>query len=117
MKKVLTGALTALTLFGATAAEVTSASAQPRQEWRGGGVQFRGGGFRGGEWRGDRGGDALFAGLLGLGIGAALASPHYDYGPPAYYAGPAYYGWYRGCRAEWRWNPYWGRYERLRVCY
>ena len=116
MKKVLTGALAALTLVGAAAATVTPAAAQP---WRGG---YHGGygGYRGGYgYRGGWGpGAAVGAGILGLAVGASLAHPAYGYGygygaPGPYYGGYGYYG----CRTHLRWNPYWGGYERVRACY
>lgn len=35
-----------------------------------------------------------------------------------WWGGPALYGYYGwGCRLRWRWDPYWGRYVRVRVCY
>ena len=114
-KKILTGALAALTLGGALAATTTlPAAAQERHGGRGGG-EYRGGG---GEWRGhdrDRGwgGNDGAAALLGLSLGAALGGGGYyapAYYPPAYYAAPR-------CRVEMRWNPYWGGYDRVRVCY
>ena len=58
----------------------------------------------------------LGAGILGLAVGAAIASPHYGYAP-GYYAGPAYYGYYGGCRTHWRWDPYYRRYVPLERCY
>ena len=105
MKKVLTGALAALTLVGAGVATATPASAQP---WHG----YHGGwGYRGG-YRGWGPGAAVGAGLVGLAVGASLA-PHYGYGYGAPYYGPGYYG----CGARLRWNPYWGGYQRVRACY
>jgi hypothetical protein len=81
-------------------------------------------------------GTAVVAGILGLGVGAAIASdhPHYHrgyYAPPppppppapvAYYAPPppppAYaYDYVQRCRVVDRWDPYWGRYVRDRRCY
>jgi hypothetical protein len=95
MKTILTGVLAAATLAGGVAASTAPAEA-----------------------RGYGPGAVAAAGILGLGVGAALAGPHYAYGPPpGYYAGPGYYGYYRGCRAEWRWSPRWGRYERVNWCY
>src|SRR4051812_13326718 len=101
MKKIVTGALAALTMGGAIAASTVPASAQSRGHWDGG----RGdrGGWRGGHdgWRGDRGGDALGAGLLGLALGAALTGgSSYGYAP-GYYAPPPYYAVPR-CRVEMR---------------
>lgn len=61
-------------------------------------------------------GPAIGAGILGVAIGASLAHPYYG-APPAYYAGPGYYGYYDGCRAYWRWSPRWGRYVRVERCY
>jgi hypothetical protein len=59
-------------------------------------------------WRHDGDSDALAAGIIGLGIGAAIASSHHGgyyggghygggygggyYGRPAYYGAPVYYG-------------------------
>ncbi len=108
MKKVLTGALAALTLAGGVAATATPASAQP----------FHGYGYRGG-YRGWGPGAAVGAGLVGLAVGATLAADRpaygygYGYGYPVPYYGPGYYG----CRSRLRWNPYWGGYQRVRVCY
>jgi hypothetical protein len=85
-------------------------------------------------------GVAVGAGLLGLGVGAAIASDHphhyyYDdgyYAPPppppppapvAYYAPPppppppAYsYEYVQRCRVVDHWSPYWGRYVQSRRC-
>jgi len=106
MKKILTGALTALTVLGATAAATVPADAAPHG-WHGG--------YHGG-WHRGYGGGAVAAGIIGLGLGAALAGGSY-YGPPGYYyGGPAYYG-YGGCHTEWRWSYRWGHYERVAVCY
>ncbi len=99
-KKILTGALAALTLGGALAATgALPAAAEEHHGWRGG--YDRG-------WRGGEAGAAL----LGLSVGAALAG---GYAAPAYYP-PAYYAVPR-CRMEMRWNPYWRGYDRVRVCY
>jgi len=104
MKKILTGALAALTLGGALAATTTlpAAAADHDRGWHGGGRGYD---------RGWRGGDAGAA-LLGLSVGAALAGGYAEpaYYPPAYYAAPR-------CRVEMRWNPYWRGYDRVRVCY
>lgn len=111
MKKILTGALAALTMGGAALATATPAAAQ----WRGG---YHGGWHHG--WHGGGAGWAVGAGLLGLAVGAAIASDHprYYYAPPPpYYVGPAYYGYYGGCRTHWRWDPYWGRYVQVTRCY
>jgi hypothetical protein len=99
MKKILTGALAALTVGGALAASTVPASAAP---WHGG---WHGGGWGYGA-----------AGLIGLATGAAIASSYHPYYPPVYYGPPpAYYG--PPCRVEMRWNPNWGGYDRVRVCY
>jgi hypothetical protein len=127
MKKILTGALAALAIGGALAATAVPAAADPyhggggdRGGWRGGDRGgWRGGdrdGWRGGDrggWRGgDRGGAYLGAGLLGLAVGAALTEGY----RPSYYA-PGYYAPVPRCRVEMRWNPNWGGYDRVRVCY
>jgi len=109
MKKILTGALAAATLAGALAATALPASAEEHHGGRGGG---RHEGYRGyrGDYRGGWHGDGAAAALLGLAAGAAIASGggYYPYAP-AYYAPP--------CHFEMRWNPYWGGYDRVRVCY
>ena len=100
MRKILTGALAALTLGGAAVATATPAAAYG---WHGG--------YRGG-WGP---GAAIGAGLAGLVVGAAIADhPHYGYGYPGPYYAPGYYG---GCRSVVRWDPYWGGYQRVRACY
>ena len=63
--------------------------------------------------------------LAALTAGAALADNHRGYERPYY--GPAYYprGYayerpyyaYPRCHTEWRWDPRWGDYARVRVCY
>ena len=138
MKKLLIGALAAL-----TAVTGVMATTGPAQAYGGGyhggygGGGYRGGGYAGhgygyGGWHGGGGGGAaIVAGLAGLAIGAAIAQPHYGYGyaapayyapgyaygPPAYYAGPTYLGWYGGCRREWVWSPRWGGYRLIGACY
>lgn len=82
-------------------------------------------------------GVAVASGLLGLGVGAAIASDHphryyYDDGyyapppppPPAriYYAPPppppSYgYAYVEHCRVVNHWSNYWGRYVQSRRCY
>jgi hypothetical protein len=110
-KKILTGALAALTLGGALAA-TTALPASADEHWRG---HDRGydRGWRDhdrGYDRGWRGNDGAAAALLGLSLGAALSGGYSSYAPPAYYAPPR-------CRVELRWNPYWRGYDRVRVCY
>jgi hypothetical protein len=118
MKRILTGALTALTLAGALSATALPAAAADHQDrgWHGRGNSgaYRGASYRG-DWhdhdRGWHGGGYGYgdtgAALLGLTVGAALAG---GYAPQAYYDVPR-------CRIEMRWNPYWGGYDRVRVCY
>jgi len=107
-KKILTGALAALTLGGALAA-TTALPASAAEHWRGHDRGYDRG------WRdhdrGWRGNDGAAAALLGLSLGAALSGGYASaYAPPAYYAPPR-------CRVELRWNPYWRGYDRVRVCY
>ncbi len=93
MKKILTGALAALTIGGALAASAVPAAAYPYHGgWHGG--------YRGGGW-----GWGVGGALAGLAVGAAIA----DSARPVYYGPP--------CRIEMRWNPAWGGYDRVRVCY
>lgn len=118
----------------AMAATALTASA-PADAQRFGG--FRGGyhGYHGG-YRGYRGGNvagaALLGGIVGLGVGAAIAGNRGGYyGGPGYYAPPppppppvyrgyygGYYGGYAGprCWSQWRFDPYWGRNVSVRVC-
>jgi len=115
MKKILTGALAALTLGGAAVSTATPAAAQ---SWRHGGYHA-GYGYRGGGWhRGGYGGGAVLgAGILGLAVGAAIAGNHPHYYAPAY---PVYgygYGYGPVCRSHLRWDPYYGRYVRVERCW
>ena len=106
IKKIVSGALVAATLGAAAIAG--PASAQPRGDWHGG-AQWRGDGYRGRD-----GAAVVGAGILGLALGAAIASPHPYYAPrPAYYAGS--YGY--ACAPHWRWDRYVGRYVWARDCY
>jgi hypothetical protein len=85
---------------------------------------------------GDDAGIAIGAGILGLGIGAAIASsnrgyygyssgyydPYYGGGygyAPSYggYYGQGYYdGYRRHCVTRRQWDPYYGRWVRVRYC-
>jgi hypothetical protein len=110
MNKIFTGVLAAATLAGALTATTALPAAAADHHSRGGGHYEGHRGYRG-DYRGYRGGwrgDGAAAALIGLAAGAAIAGGGY-YGAPAYYAPP--------CRLEMRWNPYWGGYERVRVCY
>lgn len=106
----------------ALAATVFTASAPAEAQRYGGGYR---GGYHGGH--GYRGGNvagaALLGGIVGLGVGAAIADNHrgyYGYGPGHY--GPAYRGYYYGgyygphCWRQLRWDPYYGRDVVVRVC-
>ncbi|HEY3948067.1 hypothetical protein [Phenylobacterium sp.] len=108
MRKTLTAALAALTLGGAVSATaVTGADARPY--------------YHGGYYHRGSGGAAIFAGVAGLALGAALASDHpryyapapYYYGPPA----PYYYGPATCYTTRWVWDPYVGRRVPQRVPY
>ncbi|WP_322962911.1 hypothetical protein [Sphingomonas fuzhouensis] len=90
----------------------------------------------GGYYHRDRGGDAvasaLLGGIVGLGVGAAIASSnrpryidrnyYYDRGYDPYYAPPPppvvyeYQDYRPRCWNDWRWDPYWGRNVQVRVC-
>jgi hypothetical protein len=109
MKKVLTAAMAAVTLGGAVAATATPAAAQ---HWRGG----YGGHYYGGYHHHDNAGPAIAAGVLGLALGAAIASnnSHSYYYDRPYYGGYGYYGPPRVCiTTRWVWDPYIG--ERVPV--
>ena len=101
MRKALTAAMAAITLGGAICATATSADARP---------------FHDSHFRGGRGGAAVAAGVVGLALGAAIASDHGPYyrGGYGYYGRPAYaYGYgpgYGTCvTTRWVWDPYYGR--------
>ena len=107
MNKILTGALAALTIGGALAATTVPAAAAPYH-----GGYHGGGGYRGG-YGGYGGYGYAGAALASLAIGAALTDGYAPgYYAPGYYAPPP-----PRCRVEMRWNPSWGGYERVRVCY
>ncbi|MET4895589.1 hypothetical protein RN629_00275 [Sphingomonadaceae bacterium jetA1] len=123
--------------LGATA--MTVAAPAEAQRW---GPGWGGGGWGGGGYyHRDRGGDAvagaLLGGIVGLGLGAAIASSnrpryvqrdyYYDNGYTPYYAPPApppppppvvyeYRSYTPRCWNDWRWDPYWGRSVPVRVC-
>ena len=122
MRKLITGALTALTLATTLSVGATAAQAD---DWHGRG-HYRGGGYDRG--RGPGVGAVVGAGILGLAVGAAVAGhdrryydgppPVYYRGPPpAYYSGPGYYSYADDCRVYYRWDPYWRRYVELERCY
>jgi hypothetical protein len=95
LKKTVLGAAAVATLGGATLA-ATTADAHPH----------------------GNAGAAIGAGILGLALGAAIAS-HHDYDRP-YYAGYAYgpgYGYAQSCRSYWQWSPRWGRDVQVERCY
>ncbi len=105
VKKILTGAVAALTLGGLVAATATPAAAYPHGGY----------GYHGGYGRGYGAGAVVGAGLLGLADGAAVSHP-YGYGPAYGYGygyGPGYYG---GCRTFWRYDGY-GRRFPVQRCY
>jgi hypothetical protein len=128
MTRILTRAVLGITL-GATA--LTAALPAEAQRYRRG--------YRGN----DNTGTAIVAGIAGLAIGAAIASNNNDrryreryyrqrgysydydrryYRQRGYYPNDGYYAYrYRGrydsCRIERRWDPYYGRTVRVRVCY
>lgn len=138
MKKMLIGATALLTALTGVVAGAGPAEARDGGGYHGGGgYGYRGGGYHGGYgggygYRGNGVGTAVFAGLAGLAVGAALTQPRHGYygrpdyypgyrgyygPPPAYYVGPSYYGWYEGCRREWVWSPRWGTYHLVDACY
>lgn len=103
--------------LGATAIGLTAAPAQAQRYHR----------YH--HHHGNSTGAALLGGLVGLGIGAAIASDNNDgyydrgYYDRGYYAPPpppvAYeyrYDYRPRCWTQWRWDPYWGRNVRVRVC-
>ena len=119
MRKLLTAGLAALTIAGGAIATTAPADAAPHGGYHGGNGGWHGGyGYRGGN--GFRGGDALVAGVLGFGLGAALAGPYYGdgYGPGYYADDDAYGPGYATCVGRQRvWDPYYHRYIIERVSY
>lgn len=85
-RKLITGAVAAATLATTMVAATTPADAQ---RWRGG-YGYRGGWHGGGYHRhgGVSPGAAVGIGLLGLGVGAAIASTNQPYYGGGYYAAP-----------------------------
>lgn len=113
LKKAGLGAIAAATLIAGTA------PAADAQRYYGG---YHGYYHRGGI---GAGGAAVLGGLVGLGIGAAIASDHPRYyGAPGYYYGPGpaprgyyYDGYYAPrCWTQFRWDPYYGHRVPVRVC-
>ncbi|WEK43590.1 MAG: hypothetical protein P0Y64_01800 [Candidatus Sphingomonas colombiensis] len=105
--------------LGAALAATALVSAAPADAQRWGG--YRHYGHRGG----DAAGAAIVGGILGLGVGAAIASSnrdrYYDRGyyyapPPEPYYYDDYRPYYPRCWTSYRWDPYWGRDVPVRVC-
>ena len=108
-------------VLGLTAASTLAVTATPADAQR----------YRRYRHHGDDAAWAVGAGILGLGIGAAIASSnrgyygrgYYDrgyYGDPyygGYYGDPYGYGYgYRHCVTRRSWDPYYGRWVRVRYC-
>lgn len=122
-KKAIAALVLGATVVGAAATPAEAA----RWHGRGGyGHAYRGG-YHGYYNRGVSTGAAVGLGLLGVGIGAALASQPRYYGPaPAYgYGAPVYYDdyyappppvYYRSCVSRPMWDPYIGRTVRVETC-
>ncbi|KQM64167.1 hypothetical protein ASE75_09180 [Sphingomonas sp. Leaf17] len=111
--------------FALAATALASAAPAEAQRWGGRHYDRRGGG--------DAVAGAVIGGILGLGVGAAIASSnrpryvdrgYYDQGyypappPRAFYRPRAYvYNDYRPrCFDQWRYDPYYGDQVRVRVC-
>ena len=129
MRKILLAGAAATTLIGGTTASVAPASAQNMHMHNGGHYGGHSYGYHGGYYgHGHYYGGALAAGVIGFGLGAALASPYYYDSYPGYYYGPSYYygpdygygyGYgYGTCYSrQWVWSPYAGRYVLQSVPY
>lgn len=104
--------------LAATSLTVVAAPAQAQRYHRG---------YHGYHRGGDVAGAAILGGIVGLGVGAAIASDHRDryydngyydrgYAQPGYYDN-GYYA-YRGprCYVERRYDPYYRHSVRVRVC-
>ncbi|MGN6818259.1 MAG: hypothetical protein ACTHJR_06265 [Sphingomonas sp.] len=127
MNKFLTKAVLGTTLAATTLAVAAPADAQRYRRWH----------------HDDDTGAAIAGGIVGLALGAAIASSsdndryyrdrwyrdhgyryNYDdyyYRQRGYYPTDGYYAYryrdYRSCRIERRYDPYYGRSVRVRVCY
>lgn len=116
MNKFVKAGAAALVLGATTLAVATPAEARPYRHYR--------------HHHDNDAGLAIGAGILGLAIGAAIASDndryydpyygrgYYNYDPyyRPYYGRPYYRGYARRCVTRWRFNPYWGRQVRVRYC-
>jgi hypothetical protein len=110
MTKLLKKGVTALALGSTLALVATPAEAQYRYH------RYR---------HHDHTAAILGAGLLGLGVGAAISSPNRGYYDNGYYGGgyyrsgyvAPYRGYYgRRCVTRWEYDPYYGDYVRVRYC-
>ncbi len=118
MKKAGLGiALAATALTAAAPADAQRWGRGYRGGW--GGYHHRGGG--------NAAGAAVLGGILGLGVGAAIASSNRDryvdrgYYNGGYYDGPPVRTYYRQdyrprCWSEWRVDPYYGDQVQVQVC-
>ena len=108
------------------ATALTAAAPADAQRW---GRGYRGGGWGGYHHRGggNAAGAAVLGGILGLGVGAAIASSNRDryvdrgYYNGGYYDGPPVRTYYRQdyrprCWSEWRVDPYYGDQVEVQVC-
>ena len=124
MNTKIKAGLAALLAVGTVAASAAPANADRYwggHEGRWGGHERYEHGYYGG--RGYGGGALLGAGIAGLAVGAALASPRYGYGHgygygyrPRYYDyGPGYYDYGTCLVRRSVWDPYYGGYIVRRV--
>ncbi len=111
------------------ATALTTAAPADAQRWGGYGRGY-GGGWGGYHHRGggNVAGAAVLGGILGLGVGAAIASSnrpryydrgYYDAPPPpprVYYEAPVATYYAPRCWNEWRVDPYYGDRVSVRVC-
>ena len=116
MSKIIGKAVTALTLGATLALTATPADAQWRRSHH--------------RHHNDRTGLAIGAGIIGLGIGAAIASSGRGYGGGYYdrgYYDSGYYGRgyndgyyrpyrHRRCVTRWEYDRWYGDYVRVRYC-
>jgi len=93
MRKIITAALAALTFGGAVLATAAPAAARPYGDWNRGGWNHGGYRYYGHHHHGNDAGVAIAAGVVGLALGAALAS---DSGHRGYYSNGYYSNGYYG---------------------